>query len=109
METIRTKLSRKRRTLVFRMWIGGLIFFVGLIATTVSQWLWILCMGGAFLLLSANYLLSYKMPCPSCGRNLGRVISSPFRSGGLKWNLGVPDQIKVCKFCGVSLDKEIED
>ena len=107
METIRTTLSRKRKKLVITMMLGCLLLFAGMIATTLSQWFWILCLGGGLIIAIANFILWFRMPCPSCGGNLGHAVNTPNWSGKINWSLAIPDQIRVCQYCGVSFDKEI--
>jgi hypothetical protein len=108
METIRTKLSHKRRKLVFTMVLGFLILVAGMIGIILNPWFWVLIIGGGLITMVASFALSYKMPCPSCGGNLGVAINWPNWSRKRSWKVGIPDQIKFCQYCGVSLDKEIE-
>jgi hypothetical protein len=108
METIRTKLSRKRRKLVFTMVLGFLILLAGMIGIILSQWFWVLIVGGGLIIMIPNFILWYKMPCPSCGGNLGHAINWINWSMKRDWKVAIPDQIKFCQYCGVSLDKEIE-
>jgi hypothetical protein len=108
METIRTKLSRKRRKLVFTMLFGFLILVAGMIGIIVNEWFWILFIAGGLIIVYANSVLWFIFPCPVCGANLGGAINTPVRWWKIEWKLGISDQIKFCQCCGVSLDKEIE-
>jgi len=109
METTRTKLSRKRRKLVLTMVSGFLILLVGIIAVSISHWFWVLIVGGGLIILVPNFILWYKMPCQSCGGNLGHAINwVDWSTWKPNWKIAIPERIKFCQYCGVSLDKEIE-
>jgi len=109
METIRTRLSSKRRKLVITMMFGGLILFAGMIATALSQWYWVLIVVGGLIIMIPNFILWFKMPCPSCGGNLGHAINwVDWSTWKPNWKVAIPECIKFCQYCGVSLDKEIE-
>ena len=112
METIRTKLSRKKRKLVITMFFGFLILLAGMIVDIIGiipiDWIWLLIIGGGLIVVIPNFLLWFKMPCSLCGGNLGGAINTPSWSWKIKWKLGIPSEIKFCQYCGVSLDKEIE-
>jgi hypothetical protein len=107
METIRTKLSRKKKKLVFTGFFGFLILIAGMIGIIVNQWFWVLLIAGGFIIVIANSVLWFKLSCPLCGGNLGGAINTPSWSWKIDWKLGVSSQIKFCQYCGVSLDKEI--
>lgn len=108
METIRTKLSRRRKKLVLTMFLGFLILVAGMIGIIVNHWFWTLFIAGGLIMVMANFVLWFKLPCPLCGGNLGGAINIPSSSWKIDWKLGVPSQVKFCQYCGVSLDKEIE-
>jgi len=112
METIRTRLSRKKRQLVITMLLGFLILLVGMICAvigiTLIDWIWVfIIVSGGLIAVISNFLLWFRMPCPLCGGNLGGAINTPGWSWKIKWKLEIPSQIKFCQYCGVSLDKEI--
>ena len=103
------KLSRKRRKLVFTKVLGFLILLAGMIGIILSQWFWVLIIGGGLIIMIPNVILWYKMPCPSCGGNLGHAINwVDWSSWKPNWKVAIPERIKFCQCCGVSLDKEIE-
>jgi hypothetical protein len=108
MESIRTKLSRRRRKLVFTMVLGFLMLLAGVIGMILSQWFWVLIIGGGLLIMIPNFILWYKMPCPSCGGNLAHAINRvAWSTWKPNWKIAIPERVKFCQYCGVSLDKEI--
>jgi hypothetical protein len=109
METIRTKLSRRRRKLALATIPGFLILFAGMIAIAISHWFWVLFIAGGLGMMIPHFMLWYKMPCPSCGGNLGHAINwIDWSSWKPNWKIAIPERIKFCQYCGVSLDKQIE-
>jgi hypothetical protein len=92
------------------MVLGFLIMLSGMIGIILIHfhWFWVLIIGGCLVTMIPNFLLWFKMPCPLCGGNLGGAINTPGWSWKIKWQLGIPSQIKFCQYCGVSFDKEIE-
>jgi hypothetical protein len=109
METIRTKLSRRRRKLALTMVLGFLILVAGMIGIILSQWFWVLIIGGGLIIMIPSVILWYNMPCPSCGGNLGHAINwIDWSSWKPNWKAGIPERIKFCQYCGVSLDKQID-
>ncbi len=75
-----------------------------MIAISFSQWYWVLFIGGGLATVIPHFIIRYKMPCPSCGGNLGHAINWIDSS----WEIAIPERIKFCQYCGVNLDKEIE-
>lgn len=76
METIRTKLSRRRRKLVLTMVLGFLIMLFGMSGVILIHfhWFWVLIIGGCSVIMIPNFVLWFRMPCPLCGGNLGGAI-----------------------------------
>jgi hypothetical protein len=75
----------------------------------VNHWFWVLLIAGGFIMVIANSVLWFKLSCPLCGGNLGGAVnwidSSSWKPN---WKAEIPERIKFCQYCGVSLDKEIE-
>jgi len=49
------------------------------------------------------FFVLFGLRCPKCKNNLGYTIQGP----GSFWNIS--DKLKYCPFCGVALDKEVEE
>lgn len=102
METIRTKLTRKRRRLSLAALVAIIVFAAGMKAGMRVEAFIIVGLLGFAVAMGCIVALLFAVRCPSCGGNLGYALSWP-----ATWDLSVSKEIKFCQFCGTSLDKEI--
>ena len=103
METIRTKLTRKRRRLSLVALVAIFVFAAGMKLGMKIEAFLIIGLVGFVVAMGSILALLFAVRCPSCGGNLGYALSWP-----ATWDSSVSKEIKFCQFCGTSLDKEIE-
>jgi FtsH-binding integral membrane protein len=101
METIRQKLTRKRRRLFSLMLLAFVVFATGMTLGTNNKAFILIGLLGFVAAMAAVLGLLFWIRCPLCKGNLGYALSWP-----ATWDMSVSKQIKYCQFCGVSLDKE---
>jgi hypothetical protein len=103
METIRAKLSRKRRRLYFAMLAAFVVFALGMTAgMKMIAFMFVGVVGFAAAMVCVAAMM-FWVRCPACGGNLGYALSVP-----VTWDFSVSKKIRFCQFCGVDLDKEVE-
>ncbi len=103
METIRNKLTRKRRRLYLYIFIAFVVFAIGMMLGTENKLFIVFGLIGFVAAMGFTIGLLFFVRCPSCRGNLGYALSWP-----TTWDLSVSKKIKFCQFCGISLDKGIE-
>jgi hypothetical protein len=102
---IRDQLARKKRIIFMMALICWLVFGIaGFMESQSKQSGFPPFIFVAFLgFLACVLFVLFGLRCPNCRNNLGYTIQWPASF----W--GISDKLKYCPFCGVELDKEIED
>jgi len=102
METIRTKLMRKRRHIYLAILLFFLVFAAGVFAGNIFTTFFFLVFAGVAAALACVIAMLFFVRCSLWGENLGYALSWP-----AIWSLSVSTRIRFCQFCGGSLEKEL--
>jgi len=104
--TIRAKLEMQRRRAGLVMLAGWFSAMTGMIlGFFVHPILTALCAVG-FIVMAAGVIYHFvKIRCPSCRGPLCHALNWPPTRGLFRFSA----RIRFCPFCGVSLDKTLED
>ena|SRR5437667_11937451 len=100
--TLRESIVRRKRIGAIVTYLG-LAWFVGWMALSGAQPLWlVVAFPGFVVFFAGTWYLLFFLRCPRCRGRIGYTVSYP--SGPLS----VSRRIRFCPFCGVALDSELE-